>query len=155
MGTEAFGNQSGPFFRLNPPREPQTIEERWQAQKTEGAIDPTPSHGNAPDGATDMGEREHKHTRDHAGLNDPDISNRIPKRPDKENRDDDVSERQPIRAIRNPRVFGIRITEAVANDEEPVVEARRGRMQNAASLGASTNERFQLAQERKGRDAAQ
>lgn len=75
MATELSGNQSGLLFRLDPPREPQAIEERREPQKTERAIDPAPPNRNTPDRPTDMSERENKNTRDHAGLNDPDISN--------------------------------------------------------------------------------
>lgn len=51
---------------------------RDNAKKAKGAIDKPPVHRNAPDGPGNKGQWKHHYTGNHAILQHPNVSNRVP-----------------------------------------------------------------------------
>src|SRR5262249_3338314 len=79
--------------------------------------------GDAADGAAEEGVGEDEEAGGEAGVEAPDVADGVEEGADEEDGDDDVGEGEPIGAVGIPGVAGADVVEALADDEEPVVEA--------------------------------
>ena len=134
--------------------EAEAVEEGEGAKDAEGGIDDAPVEGDAANGAAEESVGEDKEAGDEAGVEDPDIADGIDEGAEEKDRDDDVGEGEPIGAVGVPRVALAGLVEAVADGEEPVVEAI-GDVRRCEVLDATpAAEEVQLPLQREGGDAA-
>lgn len=132
----------------------EAIEEGEGAEDAEGAIDETPVERDAADRAAEEGVGQNKEAGDQAGVEDPDVADRVNERTDEKAGDDDVGEGEPIGAVRVPWVAGIDVAEAITDGEEPLVEPVGGGSWGKVLDAAPAGEEAEFPIQRKGGDAA-
>jgi len=69
-------------------------------------------------------KRNDERASNHSELDDPNVFDGVAQRPNKHDCNDEVSERQPVRAIADEGIFGVARDDAVANFSEPAKQAR-------------------------------
>ena len=97
------------------PGEPDGVEEWWDAEEAERTVDQTPPEGDSTNGTADECERE-----DECGHPDPDMENSlvadgIAIRESEEERDHEVCEGEPVRAVGDEGIVGVGDIEAFAD----------------------------------------
>src|SRR5689334_19672576 len=102
-------------------------EQRYGTEQAKGAIDETPVERNTANGPANERERKNGRAGDQAYSKHPGIAHRIEQGPDKEHRDDNMSERQPISSIREERMSNVGLAETLMHPGDPPVHTAFGR----------------------------
>ncbi len=85
------------------PRQMEAVKKRNCAHDPERAIEQPPGERNLPDLSANEGERNDGRAGNQPAAQDPGVTNRIPKRPDEKQGDDEMPERKPIGPITDKR----------------------------------------------------
>jgi hypothetical protein len=99
----------------------ETIIKRNRTPETERAVNESPAQGYLPNSPTNQCQRNDEDASDETGLEYPDVAHRVDERTNEEHSNNYVGKSQPIRAVGDPRVPSISISQAISSLENPRV----------------------------------
>src|ERR1051325_6798072 len=101
-GTEGVSQRVRDFFG-----EVEAIPERDRAEQAKRAVEKSPAEGDSANRAADQGERNNRDAGDNPNAQDPGVADWITKWADEEQRDNEMTKRQPVRAIADEGVDSV------------------------------------------------
>ena len=119
LGASIIGRRFRSRLSLDARNQTEAVHQWQDAKNTEGAIHQTPIKWNPANRAADQSQWDDARARGDSGVNRRSPGSRIHERTDEEDGDHNVTEREPVSAVGDPRVLCVCLIETVSNRENP------------------------------------